>query len=563
MTSSDEWKEKYFRQLESLEQAEQGWRDERHLLQRLLVRTSLAAEGQSASLDRLLDRLRDRLRGETSDIGDLRRLQQDIDELVVGLDASRGRQVERIRQSLQQILACLGRLDRERMLRRDIKSLDRELTHEELQFNGIDGWLNRVSELQARLLEQLSDGSDKATAGGGFWQRLFHGGDRPPVAAAAEAGESAALSLAPDTSVQKTGPGSDELVQFVEHISRLIERLLTQVSFPPSAEEEARQLQVQVLEMRNWQDLDQALDTVAGLMIAAVGRSQQEFERFLQRLDERLVHIQGYFQAQRDSQQDRRSASDSLERDLGDELRSLNEAVVEASDLPRLKLSVKDHLDRIGRSLEAFRAREAEHEALMARHVGALQEKLAALEAQSEQMRRQLQEEHSRALTDVLTGLPNREAWEQRLNQEYERWKRYRQPVSLVIIDIDHFKAINDNYGHLAGDKAIRLIGRSLHDRLRTTDFVARYGGEEFAVLMPETNAGQAATVIDELRGHVASLPFHFRGSQVSITFSAGIVGFDDDRSVSALFERADRALYRAKASGRDQVRVDDSSQVD
>lgn len=558
MTASDEWKDKYFRQLENLEQAEQAWRDERHLLQRLLVRTCLAAEGQSASLDRLLDRLRDALRGESPEIGDLRRLQEDIDELVVGLDASRGQQVERIRQSLQRILGCLGRLDRERRLRRDLRSLDRELGREELQFNGINGWLQRISEVQERLLDE---GPGKAAKQGGFWQRLFHGGNQS--AAAAETSESTGLSLAPDAAVPQPGRDRDELLQFVEHISRMIERLLTQVSFPPPAEEEARHLQARVLEMRNWQDLDQALDTVAGLMIAAVGRSQQEFERFLQRLDERLVHIQGYFQAQRDSQQDRRSASDSLERDLGDELRSLNEAVSEASDLPRLKLSVKDHLDRIGQSLEAFRAREADHEALMVQHVGALQEKLAALEAQSEQMRRQLQEEHSRALTDVLTGLPNREAWEQRLNQEYERWKRYRQAVSLVIIDIDHFKAINDNFGHLAGDKAIRLIGRSLRDRLRTTDFVARYGGEEFAVLMPETNTGQAATVIDELRRHVASLPFHFRGSQVSITFSAGLVGFDDDRSVSALFERADRALYRAKASGRDRVLVDDQTRAD
>ncbi len=551
MGSPDQWKDKYFRQLEDQEQAEKRWEAERHALQRLLVRTSLAAEGQSSSLDRLLGQLRGELRREQNDPGGLRAMQRDLDELVVGLDEARARHVERVRQALQQLLTSLGQLDSQRSLRRELKTLDRALAGNEIQLNGLDEWLERLVQLQITLLDRLQgDGNDTEPERNGFWRRFFTAHEAAPPSPEETGGEPVVESFPPE---------DGDLLRFIEHVSRLIGQLLAQVSFPPTAEEEARRLQARVLEVRQWQDLDQALDTVAGLVIAAVGRSQQEFEEFLQRLDERLLHIQGYFQAQQDSQQDRRSASDELGRDVTEQLRSMGDEVSRASDLARLKVSVNGYLDRIGRSLELFRARESEQEALMAQHVGALQEKLAALEAQSEQMRLQLQQERSRALTDVLTGLPNREAWEERLAQEYERWKRYRQPVSLVIIDIDHFKSINDNYGHLAGDKAIRLIGRSLRDRLRSTDFVARYGGEEFSVLMPETPIADAVAVIDGLRAYVGALPFHFRGNQVNITFSAGVVGFDRDSGAAALFERADQALYRAKESGRDRVIADGS----
>lgn len=558
MSSGDGWKEKYLQQLEDTEQLEKGWQDERDVLQRLLVRTSLAAEGQAASLDRLLGELRESLRAAGAQ-SELRRLQQDLDGLVVKLDEARSEQGERIRQSLQSLIHSLAQLAGEPSLRKELKSLQRPLNRRELQVNALAPWLEQLARAQSALLQHPEAGAE-GRGRGGFFRRLFHSDEQPPLTELPPT--TLGASAPPPPATVETGSArlieaeDDELEHFVAQVSGLIDQLLAQVSFPEATAHEARQLQARVWESRRWHDLDQALEAVAGLVATAVGNSQREFELFLQRLDERLVHIQAYFQAQQDSQQDRRSASQTLGQDVSAQLSSMGQAVDEASDLNRLRDSVRGHLDQIGRSLEQFRIREAENEALTSRHVGALQEKLAALEAQSEQMRRQLQEERTRALTDLLTGLPNREAWEERLSQEYERWKRYRQPVCLVIIDIDHFKVINDRYGHLAGDKAIRLIGRSLRARLRNPDFVARYGGEEFALLLPETHSEQARLVINELRAHVASLPFHFRGNQVSITFSAGVVDFDDKGGLPALFERADQALYRAKASGRDQVMI-------
>ncbi|CAN0597787.1 unnamed protein product, partial [Ectocarpus sp. 12 AP-2014] len=118
------------------------------------------------------------------------------------------------------------------------------------------------------------------------------------------------------------------------------------------------------------------------------------------------------------------------------------------------------------------------------------------------------------------------------------------------------FKRVNDSYGHIAGDRVLQLVARELRDRLRNTDFIARFGGEEFVLLLPETPCAAAEGVLNEMRGHIAQLPFHFRGEPVTVTFSAGVAEFGDGDTEEAVFDRADRALYAAKDGGRNQVRL-------
>ncbi|MEC7433088.1 MAG: GGDEF domain-containing protein, partial [Pseudomonadota bacterium] len=213
-------------------------------------------------------------------------------------------------------------------------------------------------------------------------------------------------------------------------------------------------------------------------------------------------------------------------------------------------------LEFIGSALERFRTSESEREKLLANQLEAMQEKVAAMEAHSEQMQAQVREERQRALTDLLTQLPNREAWQERLSFEYNRWLRYRHPLTVAVLDVDLFKRINDSYGHKAGDRVLQLVAREMSTRLRSTDFIARFGGEEFVVLLPETPTDEACKVLDSLREHVSGLPFHFSGEPVSITFSAGLTGFQDDDTEESVFDRADRALYQAKDEGRNRVSV-------
>lgn len=567
MNSPEEWKAKYLRQLEESELREKAWHEERNTLQRLLVRTSLAADGMAPALDKALAELREFLRDEHLDVGRLKVLQGHIDDMVVQLDEQRHQRLERLTGILQRFLGTLEAQAQERQHRRDLKALSREIAHTELSATLLPEWLSRLSAIQAAVLHAAPE---RESAGGNSWRRWFGRQDVPSTAGSEEPEAPGAILPAVDaaafsdaTSLETTPLSDAEVARFARQVNQLVQQLLAQVTLPAEAEAEARRLQSSLSDSHSWVDIQQALDAIAGLIIAAVSYEQREFETFLQRLDERLSTIQAHIQAQRNSQEDSRSASATLDLEVQGELQAIGLAVSEAGDLGALKMSIGAHVERIGRSLSRFREDQAKRELLAHEHVSALEEKLAALEAQTEHMRRQLQEERSRALTDILTGLPNREAWQERLVLEYERWRRYRQPVSMAVLDIDHFKRINDEYGHLAGDKAIRLIGRALRDRLRSADFVARFGGEEFVILLPETDVDTAFKVIEALREHIGALPFHFRQQHVSITLSAGLVGFAGDGGADQMFEMADKALYAAKQQGRNRVVLADGSLED
>ena len=168
------------------------------------------------------------------------------------------------------------------------------------------------------------------------------------------------------------------------------------------------------------------------------------------------------------------------------------------------------------------------------------------------------------ALTDPLTGLGNRRAFEMRLEEEIQRSRRHGRALSLVVLDIDHFKVYNDTHGHQAGDDILRRLGSALAERLlRVTDLAFRQGGEEFAVIMPETNAAQAEDVMRRVHHLLAFEPLPLGDHQPGghLTISAGVSYCDAEDAVgSELFEQADLALFGAKQTGRNRTVVYDST---
>jgi len=163
---------------------------------------------------------------------------------------------------------------------------------------------------------------------------------------------------------------------------------------------------------------------------------------------------------------------------------------------------------------------------------------------------------HETSIRDPLTGLYNRRHAMAVLDNETARaghGKDYK--VSLVILDIDFFKKINDEHGHLAGDSVLQQIGRIVCERMRSTDTVARIGGEEFAVILPETTREQARRLADEVRSRIAETAFVCDDKQLDVTLSAGVAEWEADmQSVSDLLRAADERLYQAKRSGRNRV---------
>jgi len=183
-----------------------------------------------------------------------------------------------------------------------------------------------------------------------------------------------------------------------------------------------------------------------------------------------------------------------------------------------------------------------------------LQSKLETAEGRLKEQAVEIEAHISRSLTDPLTGLPNRREFNERLEERMSAWNRRREVFSLLMLDVDHFKAMNDKYGHPAGDQVLRTIARTLRTAVRREDAVARYGGEEFAILLPNSTLEQAALVAEKVREAVSRVVVEHNCEKIAVTASGGLAVIGPGDTVESLIQRADAALYAAKASGRNRT---------
>ena len=160
------------------------------------------------------------------------------------------------------------------------------------------------------------------------------------------------------------------------------------------------------------------------------------------------------------------------------------------------------------------------------------------------------------ARQDALTGVGNRAALEQTLATELGLSQRHGAPFSLLLIDIDHFKSINDRFGHATGDEALRVVAKRLTELTRSSDAVFRYGGEEFVILLRNTDVTSAAILAERLRAAIECAPVRCNDDVINVTISSGLTGYQRNASSEQLLDLADRALYRAKDEGRNRVHV-------
>jgi diguanylate cyclase (GGDEF)-like protein len=159
------------------------------------------------------------------------------------------------------------------------------------------------------------------------------------------------------------------------------------------------------------------------------------------------------------------------------------------------------------------------------------------------------------ATTDPLTGVSNRRYFMELAVKEFERSRRYNQNFAVLMIDIDHFKQINDQYGHAFGDDVIKAVAQAVLHALRKTDSLGRIGGEEFAALLPQSDTEAALATAQRIVAHISSVPLQIRGYSISISVSVGVtMHLLEDANVALTLERADRALYQAKHEGRNRA---------
>lgn len=294
-----------------------------------------------------------------------------------------------------------------------------------------------------------------------------------------------------------------------------------------------------------------SLTEIVGQRIHRIETAKQEIEALLNQMVDRLDEISQFVADQNQNQKQSLASSESLNTTLIGEMKAMGESVESAADLKQIRVQVRSRLDTIGHHLQEFQQREIERASLMHARNDQMRLRVTELEEKANQLQHQLQDEQRLALIDVLTQVPNRLAYDKRIEEELRRWQRFAQPACIAAWDIDRFKGINDVHGHRAGDRVLLTVAKCLAGRVRATDFVARYGGEEFVMILTGTGLDNALRLIDEMRNAVARLRFHFRGVPLSVTISCGVTALLAGDTAESAFDRADKALYQAKNRGR------------
>jgi diguanylate cyclase len=304
----------------------------------------------------------------------------------------------------------------------------------------------------------------------------------------------------------------------------------------------------------NWYELLPLLDDLAVLMLAITDSGQHEFEVYLKQLNERLESFQSSLQAASEGQADSRSIAREMQSELREQVDGLQSSVQDAADLSSLKQVLESRLEGLRGTMDHHQQQRDEREQEVAVRLQGLANRVATMEQEAQGFRVHLEEQRQKALVDPLTGLPNRAAWSERLEQEVGLWQKNGDELLLGMLDLDYFKRINDNYGHLAGDKVLKIIATQLRKRLRPSDFIARFGGEEFVLLISHTSMAEGLALMEKLRRAIEACPFHFKGEPVTVTVSMGIAAFGPGERSEFVLERADQALYRAKDKGRNRI---------
>ncbi|GLX12109.1 GGDEF domain-containing protein [Pseudomonas straminea] len=340
------------------------------------------------------------------------------------------------------------------------------------------------------------------------------------------------------------------------HVEGSLLKLLEELPLPERHQGQADALRQRIAAGLNMYELVPVLDDLAVLMLAIADVGQREFEGYLKQLNERLASFQGSLQDVHTDYTESAEAARSLDSELRQQVDGLHSSVQEATDLNNLKELVESRLSGLLGTMSQYQQQRDARELQVGERLQILVDRVASMEVEAKGFRDHLEEQRQKALLDPLTGLPNRAAWTERLDLELARLQRYGGDLLLAVLDIDHFKRINDDYGHLAGDKVLKIIAGELFKRLRKTDFIARFGGEEFVLLIPSTPMDGGLKLLDTLRTAIENCPFHFKGERVTITLSGGISAFSSAERSEQVFERADQALYRAKRGGRNRIEV-------
>ncbi len=355
--------------------------------------------------------------------------------------------------------------------------------------------------------------------------------------------------------LNNAGPSDEERYGHIcRQISLELTNLLSELTFAEDSAAQMDSIRQSLLDKLSIEQLLEACLKTINVIISSINKERQSAEHFLLKLNDALSSVQQAVVSSLGSSSELKAKMQSLNQQIELQITHLGEASQKATSLEQLKLLVSDKLAAISGSLREKDQLEQQERSSLLLTLANMEQRLNELEQDANNFKKRISEQQFRSLQDALTEIPNRAAFDERYQLEIKRWQRYKKPMCIALADVDHFKNINDSYGHSAGDKTLKAIARMLKQSLRETDFIARYGGEEFIIIFPETALADLEAPLQALKNKIRKMPFKFKNVSVPITISFGATQFTEQDSNRSAFDRADEALYEAKRAGRDRV---------
>jgi len=341
------------------------------------------------------------------------------------------------------------------------------------------------------------------------------------------------------------------------NINGVLTEIVNQLTLPSESKKEQFKLTKLLHKTDNnnetWKNAIHKLVLLVNQSIGSIQVEKQEMEVYLTKINIQLADIESFMLLMRRDSEESRALTSELTESVETDVLSIETSVSNSTDLTGLKKDVAENLKEIRKHVEEYKQAEQEKDDISAQSYAQIIDELVEAQKESSTLKEQLHESKSQLLRDTLTGIPNRLAYDERVMVEINRWKRTKAPLCLAMWDIDHFKSVNDDFGHGVGDRVLKLFAEIIQSRIRKVDHFARIGGEEFVLLMPDTPLDIALTLNNKLREKLEACNFHYNGEHCPITSSVGLAEFQIGDEVEDVMERADQALYQSKNEGRNR----------
>ncbi|MBU1342388.1 MAG: GGDEF domain-containing protein [Proteobacteria bacterium] len=307
-------------------------------------------------------------------------------------------------------------------------------------------------------------------------------------------------------------------------------------------------------------DISDIRESVFSLIFVYISDTNQDREKvssFVREVVGKILDIESKLATTYQQTDSMFQSNEGFELVLNSELKGLKQTSDVAASLDELKIQVSQRLASIEKALGKKQATDRAIREVAEKNRHAFKSGFAKLKLELDEATKYSEELEKKLNQDQLTGAFNRRAYDKRIEDEMARFLRYGTLFSLLLIDADKFKLINDNYGHAIGDRCLQEIIKRTLPLLRKNDMLARYGGEEFVVIMPETDSNGAKEAAEKIRQTIEKIEFLYKKDKVKVTVSIGVSqSKEGDKNYQQIFERTDIAVYQAKEEGRNRVLV-------